>query len=166
MKKEHKKKIKPLLKNLIILLAIVLALAFIDFIVLRQVYNPIIPKLAIPESVFTLTVFGKVFYLLLWHIILTALAIGSFLILGIIKKSWRLFVSGIVLIATGWEDIIYYFMQLRKITYELTWLDYSPIMTLTRFVTQTEHVTSTGIIISAMLGLIVVIMLLYFDRKK
>ena len=102
----------------------------------------------------------------MWHIIFTALAIGVFLFLGIIKKSWRLFVSGVILIATGWEDIIYYFMQLRKITYELTWLDYSPIMTLTRFITQTEHVTSTGIIISAIVGLIVVVMILYFDRKK
>ncbi|MEI6058282.1 MAG: hypothetical protein WCP89_00770 [archaeon] len=166
MKKEYKKKFKHLLKNISILLSIILALALIDFIVLRQVYDPIIKSLAIPESVFTLTVFGKVFYLLLWHIIFTALAIGVFLFLGIIKKSWRLFVSGVILIATGWEDIIYYFMQLRKITYELTWLDYSPIMTLTRFITQTEHVTSTGIIISAIVGLIVVVMILYFDRKK
>ena len=77
-----------------------------------------------------------------------------FTLLGIAAKSIRLFFSGILLFATGWEDIFYYLIQGKLLPRQLGWLDYSPIMGLTRFLTLTEHVTSTGVLISALIGFI------------
>ena len=88
------------------------------------------------------------------------LAIVLFVLLGVAAKSWRLTVSGIVLFASGWEDIFYYVIQLKWLPSELSWLNAAP-MGLSRIITRTANVSSTGVLISAIIGLAVAGMILF-----
>ena len=131
-------------------------LAFVDFIVLEEIYHPISAQYGVPWSAFDIS---ESFPIQKWQIAFLTLGVFMFVLLGIAARSWRLSVSGIILFATGWEDIFYYLIQFKGFPSELPWLDYSPLMTLSRFVTRTEHVSNFGVLISALFGILIILLI-------
>ena len=167
MKKKSKTR-KKIYIQIIIILAALMFLAFLDFLVVEKIYKPTNAKFSIPFSNYNLnfSLFGKAFSIFLWHIIFILFAISVFIVLGVIIKNYKLSLAGIILFATGWEDIFYYLIQFKSIPSQLPWLNTSPIITLSRFITQTEHVTLTGLLISALLGVIIVFFILAHKSKS
>ncbi|MBN2512588.1 MAG: hypothetical protein JXB18_06585 [Sedimentisphaerales bacterium] len=146
-----------------------LLLSYVDYIVLEKIYHPMAAKYNINwDAEFNAVIFGKQTPILRWQLAFMPLGVMLFILLGIAAKSFRLAFSGIVLFATGWEDILYYLIQGKWLPEELGWLDYSPLMGLTRHITATEHVTSTGIMISSTFGLLIAGIILFGNefRKK
>ena len=94
------------------------------------------------------------------------MAVCLFILLGIAARSFRLFFAGTLVFLAGWEDIIYYVMQGKWLPDQLPWLDYAPLMTLTRFITSTEHVSGTGVLISSLAALIISPFILFSCLKK
>jgi hypothetical protein len=148
----------------------ILLLAYVDYIVLEKIYHPIAAKYNINwDSEFNAVFFGKPTPVLRWQLAFMPLGVMLFVLLGLAARSFRFAFCGILLFATGWEDIFYYVIMGRWLPEELGWLDYSPLMGLTRFITGTDHVTSTGVLLSSLLGLIIGgFMLFYpvFPKKK
>jgi hypothetical protein len=139
----------------------ILLLAYVDYITLEKIYHPIAAKYSINWNEFNAVVFGKQTAILQWQFAFMPLGVVMFILLGVAARSGKLAVCGILMFATGWEDIFYYLIQGRWLPAELSWLDYSPLMGLTRILTSTPHVTSTGIIISSAIGLIVSCLILF-----
>jgi hypothetical protein len=139
----------------------ILLLAYVDYIVLEKIYHPVAAKYNIIwDQEFNAVFFGKPTPILRWQLAFMPLGVMLFILQGIAAKSWRLTLCGILLFASGWEDYFYYFIQGRWLPAQLPWLDYSPLMGLTRYLTGTEHVTSLGIVLSGLAGLIVACWLL------
>ena len=150
----------------ILLFVSILLLAYVDYIVLEKIYHPIAAKYNIIwDQEFNAVIFGRQTPILRWQLAFMPLGVCLFILLGVAAKSFRLAISGILLFAAGWEDIFYYLIQGRWLPAQLGWLDYSPLMGLTRYLTRTEHVTSTGVLISSILGLLIVVLLLYPFKK-
>jgi hypothetical protein len=139
----------------------ILLLAYVDYITLEKIYHPIAAKYSINWNEFNAVVFGKQTAILQWQFAFMPLGVVMFILLGLAARSCKLAVCGILLFATGWEDIFYYLIQGKWLPAELGWLDYSPIMGFTRILTSTPHVTSTGVIISSAIGLIVSCLILF-----
>jgi hypothetical protein len=139
----------------------ILLLAYVDYIVLEKIYHPVAAKYNINwDSEFNAVFFGKPTPVLRWQLAFMPLGVMLFILQGIAAKSWRLALAGILLFAAGWEDIFYYLIQCRWLPDQLPWLDYSPLMGLTRYLTGTEHVTALGIILSSLTGLILAVWVL------
>jgi hypothetical protein len=138
-----------------LIIASIFLLTYVDFIVLEKIHHPIAAKYSVNWADFNATIFKIKIPVIWWQFAFIPLGVCLFTLLGIAAKSFRLFFSGVLLFATGWEDILYYAIQGKWLPRQLSWLDYSPIMGLTKFLTSTEHVTSTGILISSLTGLIV-----------
>lgn len=154
------------LKYGILLFISILLLAYVDYIVLEKIYHPIANKYNIVwDQEFNAVMFGRQTPILRWQLAFMPLGVCLFILLGWAARSFRLAISGILLFATGWEDIFYYLIQGRWLPVELGWLDYSPLMGLTKYLTRTEHVTSTGVLVSSILGLLGVIWILYFFKR-
>lgn len=145
----------------------ILLLSYVDYIVLEKIYHPLAAKYNINwDAEFNAVIFGKQTPILRWQLAFMPLGVNLFVLLGIAAKSFRLAFSGILLFAAGWEDIFYYLIQGRWLPAELGWLDYSPLMGLTRHITATEHVTSTGVIISSGFGLLIAGIILFGDSFR
>lgn len=145
----------------------ILLLAYVDYIVLEKIYHPVAQKYNIIwDQEFNAVMFGRQTPILRWQLAFMPLGVMLFILLGIAAKSFRLAISGVLLFATGWEDIFYYLIQGKWLPAELGWLDYSPLMGLTKYLTRTEHVTSTGVLISSTLGLLAVIWILDPFKKS
>jgi hypothetical protein len=139
----------------------ILLLAYVDYIVLEKIYHPVASKYNINwDTEFNAVFWGRPTPVLRWQLAFMPLGVCLFILLGTAADSFRLAIGGILLFATGWEDLFYYLIQGRWLPPELGWLDYSPLMGLTRYLTGTEHVTSTGVMISGSLGLLAVIWIL------
>lgn len=146
--------------GLLVLFSILL-LSYVDYIVLEKIYHPLATKYNINwDAELNAVIFGRHTPILRWQLAFMPLGICLFALLGIAADSFRLAISGIILFAAGWEDIFYYLLQGKWLPAELSWLDYSPLMGLTRYLTRTPHVTSLGVIISSSLGLIAVCLIL------
>lgn len=155
------------IKFAIILFLSILLLAYVDYIVLEKIYHPVAAKHNIIWSQeFNAVMFGRQTPILRWQLAFMPLGVCLFILLGWAAKSFRLAISGILLFACGWEDIFYYVIQGKWLTPEMGWLDYSPLMGLTKYLTRTEHVTSTGVLISSSLALLVVILILYPFKRS
>jgi hypothetical protein len=154
------------IKYAVLLFVSILLLAYVDYIVLEKIYHPITAKYNINwDQELNAVMFGRQTPILRWQLAFMPLGVCLFILLGIAAKSFRLAISGILLFAAGWEDIFYYLIQGKWLPDELPWLDYSPLMGLTKYLTRTEHVTSTGVLISASLILLAVILILYPFKK-
>ncbi len=137
----------------------ILLLAFADFIVLEKIYHPLSQQFNISWDVFAATPFGVTLPMQWWHIAFFTIAFVMFALLGVAAKNWRLWLSGTIIFLTGWEDIFYYLIQLKWLPNELAWLDAAP-MGLSRVITRTAHVTNTGVVISAIIGLVISTMII------
>ncbi|MEN6306945.1 MAG: hypothetical protein ABFD91_04245 [Anaerohalosphaeraceae bacterium] len=145
----------------------ILLLSYVDYIVLEKIYHPIAAKHNINwDAEFNAVIFGRQTPILRWQLAFMPLGVVLFILLGIAARSFRLAFSGILLFATGWEDIFYYLIQGKWLPAELGWLDYSPLMGLTRHISATEHVTSTGIIVSSTVGLFIAGIVLFGSEYK
>lgn len=163
----HTTQSHPRIKYAILLFISILLLAYVDYIVLEKIYHPVAAKYNINwDTEFNAVIFGRQTPILRWQLAFMPLGVILFILLGVAARSARLAVSGILLFATGWEDIFYYLIQGRWLPAELGWLDYSPLMGLTKYLTATAHVTSIGVIISSSLGLLAVCLLLLYPVKK
>lgn len=127
-----------------------LLLAFVDVVVLERIYKPMSAKYSIPWEEFEIHVplAGEGARMLWWHLAFVPLGIMLFVLAGMSGGDLGLALAGIVLFAAGWEDIIYYFVQLKFIPQELAWLDVNPAIAWTRILTRSEHVTRVGLFIS------------------
>ena len=143
----------------IIIIAAILLLSFADYIVLEKIYHPLSQQFNISWEIFSADPFGVILPMQWWHVAFFTIAFVMFILLGLAAKSWRLWLSGTIIFLTGWEDIFYYLIQLKWLPLELAWLDAAP-MGLSRFITQTPHVTNTGVVISAIIGLAASIMII------
>jgi hypothetical protein len=158
---------RPWIKYAILLFVSILLLAYVDYIVLEKIYHPIAAKHNIIwNQEFNAVIFGHQTPILRWQLAFMPLGVCLFILLGWAARSYRLAISGILLFACGWEDIFYYVIQGKWLPAQLGWLDYSPIMGLTKYLTRTEHVTSTGILISTSLALLAVVLILYPFKKS
>jgi len=155
-----KKGVKHNLRYLVIILISILLLAFVDFIVLEKIYNPISAEFNIPWDSFTAVLFGIKLPMQWWHVAFFPLAFVLFILLGFAAKSWRLAISGIILFVTGLEDVFYYLIQLKFLPPTLDWLD-PTIIGLTRFITRTPHVISLGVLISLTIGILASLIILF-----
>ncbi|MBT3397703.1 hypothetical protein HOA55_03045 [archaeon] len=167
-----KKEVKQNITFAIIILAAILLLAFADYIVLEKIYHPLSQQFNISWDVFSANPFGVILPMQWWHVAFFTIAFVMFALLGVAAKSWRLWLSGTIIFLTGWEDIFYYLIQLKWLPKELSWLDAAP-MGLSRFITQSPHVTNVGVVISAIIGLAVSAMIILrynpiklFRKKK
>ena len=155
------------IKYAILLFVSILLLSYVDYIVLEKIYHPVAAKYNINwDTEFNAVIFGKQTPVLRWQLAFMPLGVILFILLGVAACSWRLAISGILLFATGWEDIFYYLIQGRWLPGELSWLDYSPVMGFTKYLTGTQHVTSTGVMISSLLALLSVCLILLWPVKK
>lgn len=151
----------------ILLFVSILLLSYVDYIVLEKIYHPLSAKYNINwDTEFNAVIFGKQTPVLRWQLAFMPLGICLFILQGVAASSWRLAVSGILMFATGWEDIFYYLIQGRWLPVQLPWLDYSPLMGLSRYLTATQHVTSVGVMISSLLGLLAVCLILLYPMKS
>lgn len=144
-----------------LIIASIFLLTYVDLIVLEKIHHPIAARYGVNWNDFNATIFQIKIPVIWWHIAFTPLGVSLFALLGIAAKSFRLFFAGTLMFATGWEDILYYVLQGKWLSAQLPWLDYSPIISLTRFLTLTEHVTSTGVVISSVSGLILSYFILF-----
>ena len=144
-----------------LIIASILLLSYVDFIALEKIHHPIARKYNVSWTDYNAVFFQKEVPIIWWHFAFVPLGICLFILLGIAAGSFRLTFAGILMFAAGWEDIVYYVMQGKWLPEQLSWLDYSPLMTLTRFITSTEHVTGTGILISSMAALIISPLILF-----
>ena len=152
--------------------ASIFLLTYVDLIVLEKIYHPLAAKYRINWADFHATLFTVKTPVIWWQFAFIPMGVFLFALLGIAAKSLRLFFSGVLLFAAGWEDILYYLILGKWLPRQLGYLDYSPIMGLTRFLTLTEHVTSTGVLLSSLIGIIVSYFILfsinpfsYFSKK-
>lgn len=136
-----------------IILIIIIILAFLDVIVL-DIINNMSKEYSIPYNKFQINFnfLDSNIIVLKWSIALIISGIIIFILLGLASRDWKIAVAGILLFATGWEDIFYYLIQLKSIPSQLPWLDYNPLISWVRIFTQTPHVTSIGLVISALFG--------------
>jgi hypothetical protein len=148
----------------ILALAIVL-LAFVDMIVLERIYKPISTEHDIPWEKFEIYVplAGENTRMLWWHVAFVPLGILMFTLLGMSGGDWGLTLSGIVLFATGWEDIIYYVVQFKLVPAQLKWLDVNPAIAWTRTLTRNAHVGRVELFIAAGIGGGLAGMILFFQ---
>lgn len=163
--KQNKQKSKIAIIIIILAVSIIL-LAFLDAVVMENVYKQIYTEHSLPWKEFEVifNIFNSKIILTQWNFAFLVLGIVLFLLLGLAAMDWRLSISGIILFATGWEDIAYYSIILEKIPKTLEWLDPNPLVSWTRIITQSSHVTSTGLFISAFVGLLAVILIFNYKR--
>jgi hypothetical protein len=141
-----------------LILAFLAVAAFADWVVLEKIYKPLLSQYRIPWNQVELNFWGV--KCLWWHIALVVMILSFYVLLGIALKDWRLPMAGMTLFLLGVEDIFYYLLQCQWLPTELPWLDYSPLLTLSRWLTGTDHVTATGVAIFALLGMISALLLL------
>jgi hypothetical protein len=148
----------------ILALAIVL-LAFVDMIVLEHIYKPISMEHDIPWEKFEIHVplAGENTRMLWWHVAFVPLGILLFTLVGMSGGDWGLTLSGIVLFATGWEDIVYYVIQFKLVPSQLKWLDVNPAIAWTRILTRNAHVGRVELFIAAGIGGVLSGIILFFQ---
>lgn len=147
-----------------LLAAGILLLAYADVIVLECVYKPLIRQHAVPVSV--LLVPGFKAHVFWWHVAFLPFGISMFVLLGIAGRDWRLAVSGIVLFATGWEDVAYYAIQWKLPPAEMAWLDLQPGVAWAKMILGTPHLTQNGLWLAAGVGGLVVFGVLAIPTKN
>jgi hypothetical protein len=135
------------------MLAIIL-LAFVDMIVLEKIYKPIAAKYNIPWSDFEIKMplAGEKARILWWHVAFIPLGILIFTLIGLSGGDWGITLSGLVLFATGWEDIVYYLIQFQMIPKKLQWLNVNPLISWTRVITGNAYVGRNELLIAAGIG--------------
>lgn len=163
----NKNKQKSKIAIIIIILAVsIILLSFLDAVVMENIYKQINTQNSISWKDFEIVfnIFNSKLILTQWNFAFLVLGIVLFLLLGLAAMDWKLSVSGIMLFATGWEDITYYSIILQKIPSTLDWLDANPLVSWTRIITQSSHVTNAGLFISAFVGLLVVAFIFSYKR--
>ena len=145
-------------ERLAILTLGILLLAFVDVIVIEMIYKPFSIKYGIPfnDLEMPLPVLGGDGRILWWHVAFVPLGFVLFFIASIPRRDWRLTLGGSVLFVSGLEDIAYYIIQLKQVPVGLPWLDKSPPIAWTRFITGSEHVTRAGLFIATITGILFV----------
>jgi hypothetical protein len=143
----------------------ILLLAFVDVIVLERIYKPISTEHAIPWEEFQIHVplAGENARMLWWHVAFVPLGIVIFALVGTSGRDLGLAMAGIVLFATGWEDIAYYAIQFKLVPQQLTWLDVNPAIAWARILTRNAHVTRVELIIAAVAGGVLAVIILGFQ---
>lgn len=136
-------------------------MSFLDIIMLEKVYHPLNRAYEIGWENFYVS---SNFQFIWWHVAFIPLVIILFLMLGFALGSWKMTATGIIAFATGWEDIFYYVLQGSWLPAELPWLNWSPIMALTRPFSSSGNVTGVGVTITAILGAIVIWIILKEGR--
>lgn len=164
MKGNSKQRRRTYVRLAILALGILL-LAFVDVIVLERIYKPISTEHAIPWEKFEIHVplAGENARMLWWHVAFVPLGIVMFALVGMSGRDLGLALAGIVLFATGWEDIVYYAIQFKLVPQQLTWLDVNPAIAWTRILTRHEHVTRVDLFIAAAAGGILAAIILGFQ---
>lgn len=133
-----------------LLIAGILLLAYTDYIVLEHIYKPLSLGYDIPESAYCVPGSGgRMFW---WHAAFLPLGVSIFLLMGVAARDWRLAMSGMILFATGWEDVAYYAIQGKHLPLELAWLDPQWFVAWTKLIAGQPHVTRGGVWLSACLG--------------
>jgi len=148
----------------ILALGIVL-LAFMDMIVLEKIYKPISAKYEIPwnELEIHVPLAGESARMLWWHVAFIPLGILLFVLIGMSGGDWGITLSGIVLFATGWEDIVYYIIQFKLVPRQLGWLDVNIFISWTRILTRHAHVTRIDLLIAAGIGGVLAAVIFFFQ---
>ncbi len=148
----------------ILALAIVL-LSFVDMIVLEKIYKPISAEHAISWDEFEIHVplAGESACMLWWHVAFVPLGVLLFILIGMSGGDWGITLSGIVLFATGWEDIVYYLIQFKMVPKQLGWLDVNVFISWTRILTRNAHVGRAEVFIAAGVGGILAAVIFFFQ---
>lgn len=147
-----------------LLAAGILLLAYADVIVIECIYKPLIHHHDVPVSVFLVPGFKQ--HVFWWHVAFLPLGISLFILLGIAGRDWRLAVSGIILFATGWEDVFYYAIQWKLPAVEMRWLDLQPFVAWTKMILGTPHVTQNCLWLAACTGGLAVLGVLSIPTKN
>jgi len=139
--------------------------AALDIAALEWLMKPAARALGNGEdlSFFNHTYWG--FTMLAWHWVYLP---AGFVLLGYsgwAVDRWRGVVSAWALFCLGYEDWWYYLLQCQGPPRELPWLDPQPMMSWSRWVTGTDHVTNVGITITTLMGLTMALWLMR-ERKK
>jgi len=165
MKDNSKQRRRRTYVRLAILALGILLLAFVDVIVLERIYKPISSEHAIPWEEFEIHVplAGENAHMLWWHVAFAPLGIIMFALIGMSGRDLGLALAGIVLFATGWEDIAYYVIQFKLVPQQLAWLDVNPAIAWSRILTRHEHVTRVDLFIAAGAGLVLAVIILGFQ---
>ncbi len=103
-------------------------MTFVDYIVNHHIYHAISEARNIPVSELDVEppIPSMAGTFLWWHVAYIPLVLGTFVLLGLAARDWRLAVGGIVLFLSGWEDVAYFLLRLRPLPAELPWLDRAP----------------------------------------
>jgi len=157
---------KKILFQLLVIMLCLVFLAFVDFIVLEKIYHPLSSQYGIPWDSFDAVLFGKHLPLIWWHLAFFPLAFFIFILAGVCFREWKVSLAGIILFATGWEDMFYYLIPCKGIPSELSWLDYSPLIGLSRIFTQTQHIIMEGLVISIIIGGIIALLILFSSKLR
>ena len=109
-------------------------------------------------------------YMLLFWGFALALMVLAALIYFILRKdkseSVAVLLSGIVLVLTGWEDILFYVFQGRWLDPVLPWLNANAIMNSIALQMGFETVTSTSLLFTAGIGLFIVVIGAIIFKEK
>jgi hypothetical protein len=102
-----------------------------------------------------------------WHFFFVPASLVLLSFTGFAVAKWRGALASVLLLACGGEDLLYYALLRERVPAELPWLDPVPTMAWTRFVLGTEHVTCSGIVLSAAIAVGIAIALLWsMPREK
>ncbi len=142
------------IRRSVVLLLGILLLGAVDVVVLERIYKPLAQTWHIPWRTFLapLPFLGPDSPVLWWHVAFVPLGLVLFALTGLAGRDMRLAGAGWVLFGTGWEDAAYYLLQWRLPPAELPWLDFSPGIAWTRWVTGTPHVTRIGLAMAVAAG--------------
>ena len=124
-------------------------LALMDIAVIEWTCKPLIAAGRIREC--ELEFSPGIFY---WHTAFIPFGLVLFAMLGLAARDSRLAIAGMILFATGWEDLSYYLLQLQPLPASMPWLNIAPSIAWTRRLTGAPNVTATGLVISALAGII------------
>lgn len=143
----------------------ILLLSFVDVIVLERIYKPTAAAHQIDWKEFEIHVplAGENAYMLWWHVAFIPLSIILFVLIGVSGRDWGLALSGIVLFATGWEDIVYYAIQFKMVPDQLPWLNINPLIAWTRIITRSAIVSRIELFIAAGFGGVFALIVLFFQ---
>lgn len=148
--------------RMVVILALgLLWLAMLDVAVLEWIYKPLIAAHKIKES--ELEAGPGILY---WHVAFIPFGLALFAMFGLSAGDNRLAVAGIILFATGWEDMAYYLLLLQPLPSVLPWLNIVPTIAWTRFLTRTPDVTAAGLVAAALAGALLAVLLAYLITKK
>ncbi len=154
--------VKKIAAYLLLVLAGLSLLAYVDHVVVDNIYKQLIQNYGMSWNDFQTAPGGRMW----WHVAFDILDVGMFALLAIVARRIHIFIGGVVLYHTGLEDILYYWVQGLSLPHSWAWTNLRPTISYTRLITRTADVNLPGILIAASVGFALYLAILFLREWK